>query len=205
MVENIGGVLHNLRVKKGLSMSDVARMVNVSRSFISQIEKGQTYPSLETLEVLARALNISLSELFQSAENVVKLEEVFNEKEIIVRRNERRTSQLPGATNRFESLTPSEGNYMEFFVSTLNPYKDGEPKYEFSHDGEEYVYVSKGPVEFFLGQQHFTLETGDSCCFDASIKHYYLNYGTEVAQLICAIPPAFVYTNHLQLGKRIKN
>ena len=204
MVENIGGVLHNVRIKLGLSMSDVARMINVSRSFISQIEKGQTYPSLETLELLARALNISMSELFQSAENIVTLEEIFNEREIIVRRNDRRVSKLPDATNQFESLTPPDGNYMEFFVSTLYPYKEGEPKYEFSHDGEEYVYINKGPVEFFLGSQHFTLETGDSCCFDASIKHYYLNYGTEVAQMICAIPPSFVYTNHLHLGKRIK-
>lgn len=205
MVEYIGRILHNVRVKQGLSMSDVGRLINVSRSFISQIEKGQTYPSLETLEMITRALNITMSELFLSAENEVMLEEVFHEREIIVRKDDRRISSLPQATNRFESLTPSDGNYMEFFVSTLNPYKEGEPKYEFSHDGEEYIYVEKGPVEFFLGSQQFTLQTGDSCCFDASIKHYYLNYGTEIAQMICAIPPSFVYTNHLQLGKRINN
>ena len=204
MVENIGRVLRNQRIKQGMSMSDLARSINVSRSFISQMEGGQTFPSLETLEHIAKALNISLSGLFQNAENADVLEEVFTEREIIVRKNERRISQLPEAKNRFEDLTPAEGSYMEFFISTLNPYKSGEPKYEFCHEGEEYVYVIKGPVEFHLGSQAFTMESGDSCCFDGTIKHYYVNYGTEVAQMVCAIPPTFAYTNHLRLGKRVQ-
>ena len=60
-------------------------------------------------------------------------------------------------------------------------------------------------MEFHVCARQFVLETGDSCCFDGSIKHYYLNRGTEAAELVCAIPPTFAYTNHLQLGRRIRS
>ncbi len=203
MIDQIGCALHNIRERKGISMTDLARQIHVSRSLISQIEKGKSKPSLDTLEVICGALGCSLSDLFQMLEHDIVPEEIFREEEIIVRKNRRKVSQLPGSPNRFETLTPPGDGGLEFFVSVMAPYSSECTQYVFRHPGKEYVCVIKGQVELFLGKQRFLLDQGDSACFDSSIKHYYRNYKAEDAEMLCVATPIERYTNHMELGERV--
>lgn len=64
-VQKLGKNLKNIRTKKGISQAEIARILNVDRSFVSNIENGKTNPTLSTISSLAQALNVSSSELLK--------------------------------------------------------------------------------------------------------------------------------------------
>jgi transcriptional regulator with XRE-family HTH domain len=70
---HLGNRLRKLRIGKGLTVTALAERANVSPGLISQIENGRTAPSLETLENLGRALNVSVGSILMQQENVQDL------------------------------------------------------------------------------------------------------------------------------------
>ncbi|OME79583.1 hypothetical protein BK120_21640 [Paenibacillus sp. FSL A5-0031] len=56
--------IKNLRVGKDLTQLEVAVLANITQPYLSEIETGKTKPSLDVLERLSRALNVSISDLF---------------------------------------------------------------------------------------------------------------------------------------------
>ena len=66
MIDHIGEKIQALRKQKNMTITALAKNANISRSLISQIESGYTYPSLQTLEKIVQALDISLSDFFKS-------------------------------------------------------------------------------------------------------------------------------------------
>jgi transcriptional regulator with XRE-family HTH domain/quercetin dioxygenase-like cupin family protein len=64
-MNNLGARLRYVRVRSGLSLRELARKVNVSPSFISQIENGKSQPSVATLYAFSQLLNVSVDELFE--------------------------------------------------------------------------------------------------------------------------------------------
>lgn len=64
----IAPVLKQLREVKNLSQGDVERRTGLLRCYISRVENGHTVPSLETLEKIARALDVSMGQLFYASE-----------------------------------------------------------------------------------------------------------------------------------------
>lgn len=65
----VGTRLKELRLKKGLSLRELAKQAHMSHSFIADIEAGRSNPSLDTIEVLAKVLNISIDYLLGRAED----------------------------------------------------------------------------------------------------------------------------------------
>lgn len=63
--EKLGKNLKRIRTKKGITQGDIARSLNVSRGFISNIENGKTNPTLATIAKLAKAINVSAVDLMQ--------------------------------------------------------------------------------------------------------------------------------------------
>ena len=66
---NIGETIRNYRLQKGMSQGDIEKRTGLLRCYLSRVENGHTVPSLETLQKIARALNLQLAEFF--AEEVV--------------------------------------------------------------------------------------------------------------------------------------
>jgi len=69
----IGDRLHELRQSKKLSQGDIENRTGLLRCYISRVENGHTVPAIETLEKLARALEIPLYQLFYDGEEPPKL------------------------------------------------------------------------------------------------------------------------------------
>jgi transcriptional regulator with XRE-family HTH domain len=66
---NIGNTIRDYRLQKGLSQGDIEKRTGLLRCYLSRVENGHTVPSLETLQKIARALDLQLSQFF--AEDVV--------------------------------------------------------------------------------------------------------------------------------------
>jgi len=69
IARNIGSTIRGYRLQKGMSQGDIAKRTGLLRCYLSRVENGHTVPSLETLQKIARALNLQLAEFF--AEEVV--------------------------------------------------------------------------------------------------------------------------------------
>src|ERR1700737_3371317 len=69
----LGDRLRTIREQKNLSQGDIAKRMGLFRGYISRIENGHTVPSVETLEKIARALEVPLYQLFYEGEEPPKL------------------------------------------------------------------------------------------------------------------------------------
>ena len=69
---NIGNTIRGYRLQKGMSQGDIEKRTGLLRCYLSRVENGHTVPSLETLQKIARALDLQLAEFF--AEEVVSKE-----------------------------------------------------------------------------------------------------------------------------------
>lgn len=72
----VGERLRDIREKKNLSQGDVEKRTGLLRCYISRVENGHTVPSVETLEKMARALEIPLYQLFYEGEEPPKIDNV---------------------------------------------------------------------------------------------------------------------------------
>nr|WP_242618262.1 helix-turn-helix transcriptional regulator [Edaphobacter modestus] len=69
---NIGNTIRSYRLQKGMSQGDIEKRTGLLRCYLSRVENGHTVPSLETLQKIARALDLQLAEFF--AEEIVSKE-----------------------------------------------------------------------------------------------------------------------------------
>lgn len=181
LIEDIGKRIKQLREEKDMSMADLAKAVNVSRSLISQVEKGAAFPSLQTVEKLANALGVTMSKLFQVEPHAK------NEDNIVVRSGERKTITFKDSRHKYHVLSPSlYYKDIEFLLFELPPYEDGDELNYFQHEGEEYFYVLSGEITLVIGSDTYVLHEDDSGCFNSNIRHYYVNYGATTARAIVA-------------------
>jgi transcriptional regulator with XRE-family HTH domain len=72
----IGDRLREMREQKNLSQGDIERRTGLLRCYISRVENGHTVPAIETLEKMARALEVPLYQLFYEGENPPKPSEL---------------------------------------------------------------------------------------------------------------------------------
>ena len=63
--EKLGKNLKRIRTEKGISQGDIVRSVGIDRAFVSNIENGKTNPTLATIVILAKAINVSVDELLK--------------------------------------------------------------------------------------------------------------------------------------------
>ncbi|MDO4581761.1 MAG: helix-turn-helix domain-containing protein [Bacillota bacterium] len=180
ITQNLGARIKALRLKRNITMAELAKQTGVSRSMISQLENGDVYPSLQSLSRIVDALGVSLSKFFE-------VENEPGEDEIIVRADHQKVVLMKKTGNRYLILTPNKATNMEFLITEFPVQKDGEMVYDvFSHMGEEYFYVMEGELFLMIGDNNYTIKAGDSGCFNAQLHHYYVNTGDTPAKLLIA-------------------
>ncbi len=186
----LGLRLRELRRLRGLTTRALAARSGVSTSMINQIETGTSGTSVSSLRRIAAGLDVPLAEFFMSGD----LSEVETEpaapRVSVVRRSDRRRLQLPESNVVYELLTPDLTSEIEFVWIELEP--NHPPVEPMSHPGRECCVVIAGTLTSVIGEEEYTLETGDSIVFDCSIPHTTENRGTETVIQISAItPPRF--------------
>ena len=159
----------------------MAERAAVTESFLSQVERGVTSPSIATVQRIARALGLTIGQLF--ADEPLRR---------LVRREDRRRITYPGLDAVDEFLTASTSGRLQVILSTIAPGGGtGEEAYTHESD-EEVVVVLDGSLEVWVGDEHYLLAEGDALTFPSRLPHRNLNPGDGPARvLFCLTPPSY--------------
>jgi len=175
----LGKKVRDLRLRRGLTVQQLAVASDLSKGFISQVENERTSPSLATLLDLARALETSVAYLVVEEDQVP----------FVVRSKDRRRLSPGGDAPAFEVLSASPKRNLELLIVELPAgVPAGEARH--CHHGEECVLCMDGRLTLRFEARTLVLETGDSCHFDGRVPHAFENAGTTTARVLIAITPA---------------
>jgi transcriptional regulator with XRE-family HTH domain len=194
----IGARLAAHRARRGVKVSALARQIGVSPSLISQIERGQSRPSVSTLFALAEALEVPVDAFFRDGDAqpppeparlglVVDDEPAAAGDRHVVRRDRRSAIDIEGGV-RWERLTPAPLDDLEFMELVYGPGAESHASL-YRHPGMEMVLVLSGKLVIFLGFDRHELDAGDSICFPSSQPHRYLNPTEETTRAVTVILP----------------
>jgi transcriptional regulator with XRE-family HTH domain len=171
----LGREVRAVRVNRGLSISELARRSDVSQSFLSQFESGQTDISVGRLLRLAQALDIDAADLI--ARRVTPAER-------LVRADEQVELPTPSQGLRLHLLAASLDHTRTNAVGSLEPGSAAEPAYS-SPGSESLVYVLKGVVRVELtGDRAFSLRGGDSISYRSEEFRSMANPGSRQSAFI---------------------
>jgi XRE family transcriptional regulator, regulator of sulfur utilization len=177
---SFGGRIKNLREAMELSLRDLADRSGVSAPMLSQVERGETSPTLALAERIAGGLELTLSQLLRLDEG---------DGVSVVRAHERRRGG--GRDHRYEVLTPPRPGLraevslhsLAAGASTAGP--DDPPMHE--PGSRETAVVERGPVRFICGGTSHDLDAGDSVTFDADLPHHFENPGEDEARFYAVV------------------
>jgi transcriptional regulator with XRE-family HTH domain len=175
----LGRKIRDLRLRRGLTVQQLAASSGLSKGFISQVENGRTSPSLATLRDLARALKTSVAYL------VVEEEQIPH----VVRAQERPRVHVGGNTSKVELLSAQPKRNLELLLAELPPGMSAGDKRHYHH-GEECLLCLDGRVSVVCGDHRLVLEAGDSCHWDGRLPHAIENCGPGIARVLIAMTPA---------------
>ena len=176
---DIGSKIKSLRLKYGLTQEELADRAELSKGFISQLERNLTSPSIITLIDILECLGTTPGEFFseKSAEKIVFTSEDMFEKE--------------DADKQIIWLVPNaQKNMLEPILLTLQPGCSTDR--EDPHEGEEFGYVLSGSGFLYLGAKKVRLKKNASFYYRSSEPHYIENRGkSELRILWVSSPPSF--------------
>ena len=176
---DIGLKLKELRILKGLTQEELADRAELSKGFISQLERNLTSPSIATLMDILQCLGTTIGEFFnETPEEQI----VFGKADYF----EKVDSELK---NEVKWIIPNaQKNVMEPIMLTLEP--GGETYPDNPHEGEEFGYVLKGDVTVHLDGHTHTARSGGSFYFTPA-THHYLTSRRGATLIWVSTPPSF--------------
>ena len=176
---DLGLRLKEMRTKRGLSQTELAKLVGVTPSTISQVESNLIYPSLPALLKMAEVLSVDVSSFFQD-QTEVKKRVIFQGSEA----TEVRFSEIPEESITAKLLTPID------FDARAEPYFIEIPanktlsSHFFIHKGEEIGYVLTGRLQMKLDKAVYNLRPGDTVYLTSEMPSQWKNPGPAVAKLL---------------------
>ncbi len=175
----IGERIRNLRNRNGLTQQELADRTELTKGFISQLERGQVSASVVTLFDLIECLGTTPTEFFRQEEEKV----VFSENEYF--------EKIDEAGNSIQWIVPSAQKYqMEPLLVVLQPH--GELEEDKPHNGEEFGFLISGRLNLYLGEKVYHIKAGESFYYQAAKSHRISNPGNRPAKLIwISAPPEF--------------
>jgi transcriptional regulator with XRE-family HTH domain len=179
MSENVGERIKALRIEQGMTLSGLSEKASISISYLSQIERDKTTPSLTTLTSIARALDVGLRYFFEIDAEVVH----------VVRSHAGSDGIDPDAWLAPTRMTLEEATgKIEVHRVVLEPRSPSQNLTP--HAGEEFGFVLSGELAIALGDEVFVLAAGDSIHYDALQPHAWSNPGDESCVVIWARSPS---------------
>ena len=178
---DIGNRMKELRTQYGLTQQELADRAELTKGFISQLERNQNTPSITTLLDIIQCLGTTPAEFFADEEPE---QIVFKESDYFEKIDEETKATV-------EWVIPNaQKNTMEPVRLTLNP--GGISEILAPHSGEEFGYVLKGTVKVIFGRKNHTVRAGEAFYFKADKRHYIENTSGRDAVLIwVSTPPSF--------------
>jgi XRE family transcriptional regulator, regulator of sulfur utilization len=179
---SVGTRIRALREAMDLSLRELAERSGVSAPMLSQVERGETSPTLQVATRIAHGLELRLSQLLRLDEDGAV---------IVVRRGERRKGPARATGHSYEILTPPlPGQRAELSLHTLAAGAlTGGPGDPPRHEpgSRETALVQSGRVALICDGERFELGAGDCVTFDADLPHHFENPGPDEAVLLAVL------------------
>lgn len=162
----VGPRLKNVRVQRGITLTDVSERTGISKSTLSRLENGQRRPSLELLLPLAQAYRVPLDELVGAPE-------------VGDPRIRLKPRQVSGRT----VLPLTRGPHGVQAWKIIIPKGQSTPRPR-AHEGYEWLYVLSGRMRLVLGDQDLVLGVGEAAEFDTAVPHWFGSTGEGAAEVL---------------------
>ena len=175
----IGAKIKELRTRNGLTLEELASRSELTKGFLSQLERDLTSPSISTLEDILEALGTNLSEFFQSTP---EQQITFGKNDFFVDERDEHT---------VEWIVPNaQKNEMEPIRITIHP---GCTSFIMkANEGQEFGYVLNGQVELVIGKKVYSMKAKETIYLNGARSHFIRNKGKKDAVLLwIATPPMF--------------
>lgn len=177
----IGKKIKGLRLKMGLTQEELAERSEVTKGFISQLERDLTSPSVSTLSDIVEALGSNLTEFFNEPE---KEKVVFDEEDAFINYSEETKSEIKWV------VPNAQKNMMEPILLTLD--QEGESRRYLPFEGEEFGYLLKGKIKLFLNDEEYIIKKGNFFYTKANFTRRVLNIAKGKSVLLwISTPPNF--------------
>jgi len=182
---NIGRKVRELREKSQLTIMDLAARSGVPKSVLTEIESGDVTPPVATLLKLARAMNVGMAFFFQDEAAADKVSVTRKDQRIRIRR---RPHHHEGEVDYiYESLeTRKPDKHMEPLFVEFQPMETGNMVFS-SHEGEEFVYLLEGRLEFRSHERLEVLTPGDAIYFESDLSHAFRGLDNQAARAIVVV------------------
>ncbi len=179
----LGARIRSLRERQGRPIRAVAEQAGVSESFLSQVERGVANPSVASLRSLAEALGATVASFFEDSREPIGH---------VVRAADRPTLIHPKRLWEDELLTPATARKLQVIMSVVEP-GQGSGDEAYTHDSdEECVIVLEGRLEFWVAEDAYVLDAGDSILFESRVPHRNRNPGPDPARVLwITTPPSY--------------
>ena len=183
---DLGSRLREERERARISQRELARRLGVSASLISQIESGQSKPSVSTLYAIVTELDVSLDDVFRIHDDELSIATAVGAESDsavvarpVVHPTERHVVELDSGVI-WERLTSHEHEDVDFLhvIYDVGGSSASDERL-MRHPGREYGYVLSGRLGVQLGFERHELESGDSIAFDSTTPHRLWNLGDE--------------------------
>ena len=178
---DIGNKLKELRVLKGLTQEELADRSELSKGFISQLERNLTSPSITTIIDILQCLGTSIGEFFNEAPDE---QIVFGKQDYFVKEDTEYKNEIKWI------IPNAQKNTIEPIYLTLQA--GGSTCPDTPHEGEEFGYVLQGAVSIHLGNKTYNAKKGESFYFKADSTHY-IQAGQKTGAVLIWVstPPSF--------------
>lgn len=181
----IGMKIRRLRQERRMTLQNLAEITGLSKPLLSQVENEQVIPPLGTLLRISKALKVGLHTFFQ--------EEDSAEKCVLVRAGEH--SRTDWRTSRHKSGSPYTYHSLAYGKKhrNLEPFviefevRPWQTDLLVSHEGEEFIFLLEGQLEFHYGGKIMTLEIGDSVYYDSREPHGFTAIGDMPARAVAVV------------------
>ncbi len=178
---NIGFRLRDRRHRLGLTLDEVARQTGLTKGFISEVERNRASPSVASLLSICDVLGIKVGDLFRVADSAV------------VRAAHRQPIKFGGIGIKDYLLSPNTRTRLQVIWTELAPGgTTGAEPYTLPAD-EAFALVLEGRAAIRIGEQEFTLHSGDALTFDPREPHSFWNPSEDepACVLFVVTPPPY--------------
>ena len=176
---DIGQKIKELRVAKGLTQEELADRSELSKGFISQLERNLTSPSITTLMDILQCLGTSIGEFFNEAPDE---QIVFGKQDYFVKEDTEYKNEIKWI------IPNAQKNTIEPIYLTLQA--GGSTCPDTPHEGEEFGYVLQGAVSIHLGNKTYKAKKGESFYYTADKTHF-LSSKNGATLIWVSSPPSF--------------
>lgn len=182
--QSIGQRLAALRARRRVTLERLAEVTGFTKGYLSKIENSRKVPPIGSLARIATALDADIAYFFQTRDAAAR------DAVSVVHRKDRQPVVRGGTAFGYDYATLAHNRRnkrMEPFLFSFPRRIDRHV--HFRHEGEEFLFILSGKVEFEVNGERYILEEGDSLYFDSSLPHKGRALGAAAKAIVVTYSP----------------